>query len=78
MYMKHLCITVRLAIAKIKLILAETFVGELIYVAPNLLTVKSERSNYTQVRREFCVPKNSFHLLPRVLKVYIESLDIAF
>ena len=44
-----------------KRILAETFVGELIYVAPNLLTVKSERSNYTQVRREFCVPKNSLH-----------------
>ena len=60
MYMKHLCITVRLAIAKIKRILAETFVGELIYVAPNLLTFKSERSNYSQVRREFCVPKNSF------------------
>ena len=78
MYMKHLCITVRLAIAKIKLILAETFVGELIYVAPNLLTFKPERSNYTEVRREFCVPKNSFHLLPRVLKAYFESLEIAF
>ena len=43
MYMKHLYITVRLAIAKIKRILAETFVGELICVAPNLLTIKSER-----------------------------------
>ena len=61
-----------------KRILAETFVGELICVAPNLLTVKSERSNYTQVRREFCVPKNSFHMLPRVLKAYFESLEIAF
>ena len=41
-------------------------------------TVKSERSNYTQVLREFCVPKNSFHMLHRVLKVYFESLEIAF
>ena len=78
MYMKHLCITVGLEIALIKRILAETIVGELICVAPNLLTVKSERSNYTQVRREFCVPKNSFHMLPRVLKAYFESLEISF
>ena len=32
------------------------------------LTLKSEWSNYTQVPREFYVPKNSFHMLPRVLK----------
>ena len=68
MYVKHLCITVGLEIAEIKPILPETFVGGLICVAPNLLTLKSERSNYTQVLREFCVPKNSFHMLPRVLK----------
>ena len=78
MYMKHLCITVGLEIAQIKRILAETFVEELICVAPNLLTLKSERSNYTQVLREFCVPKNSFHMLPTVLKAYFESLEIAF
>ena len=47
MYMKHLRITVGLEIASIKRILAETFVAELICVAPNLLSVKSERSNYT-------------------------------
>ena len=41
-------------------------------------TVESERSNYTQVLCEFCVPKNSFHMLPRVLKAYLESLEIAF
>ena len=50
----------------------------MICVAPNLLTLKSERSNYTQVLREFCVAKNSFHMLPRVLKAYFESLEIAF
>ena len=47
MYIKHLCITLGLEIALIKRILAETFVGGLICVAPNLLSVKSERSNYT-------------------------------
>ena len=52
--------------------------GLMICVAPNLLTVDKERSNYTQVLCEFYVPKNSFHMLPRVLKVYFESLDIAF
>ena len=78
MYMKHLCITVGLEIAKIKRILAETFVGGLICVAPNLLTPKAERSNYTHVFREFCVPKNSFQLLPTVLKAYFERLEIAF
>ena len=78
MYMKHLCITVGLEIAKIQRILAETFVGGLICVARNLLTVEKERSNYTQVLCEFCVPKNSFHKLPRVLKVYFESSEIAF
>ena len=67
-----------LEIAYIKRIVAETFVGGSICVMPNLLTVKSERSNYTQVRREFCVPKNSFHMLPRVLKAYFGSLEIAF
>ena len=56
MYMKHLCIIVETEIAKIKRILAETFVGGLICVAPNRLTVRSERSNYIQVLREFCVP----------------------
>ena len=40
MYMKHLRITVRLEIASIKRILAETFVAELICVAPSLLPVK--------------------------------------
>ena len=78
MYMKHLCITVGLEITHIKRILAETFIGGLFYVAPNLLTVEKERSNYTQVLCEFCVPKNSFHMLPRVLKVYFEGLEIAF
>ena len=43
-----------------------------------LLTLELERSNYTQVLCEFCVPKNSFHMLPRVLKAYFESLEIAF
>ena len=46
-YMKRPCITVGLKIALIKRILAETFVGGLIFVAPNLLYVNSERSNYT-------------------------------
>ena len=78
MYKKHLCITVGPEVSLIKRILAETFVGGLICVAPNLLTVESERSNYTQVLCEFCVPKNSFHMLPRVLKAYFESLEIAF
>ena len=59
-------------------ILAETFAGGMICVAPNLLTVEAERSNYTQMLSEFCVPKNSFHMLPRVLKAYFESLEIAF
>ena len=78
MYMKHLCITVGLEITYIKRILAETFIGGLICVAPNLLTAEKERSNYTQVLCEFWVPKNSFHMLPRVLKVYFESLEISF
>ena len=78
MYVKDLCIIVGLKIALIKRILAETFVGGLICVAPNLFTVKSERSNYTQVLLEFFVDKNSFHMLPRVLKAYFESLEIAF
>ena len=43
-----------------------------------LLTVELERSNYTQVLCEFCVPKNLFHMLPRVLKAYFESIEIAF
>ena len=47
-------------------------------VAPNLKTVKSERSNFTQVLPEFRVPINSFHVLPKVLKPYFESLEIAF
>ena len=38
--------------------------------------LESERSNYTQLLCEFCVPKNSFHMLPRVLKAYFESLDM--
>ena len=63
---------------KHKCILAETFVEGLICVAPNLLTLKSERSNYTQGLREFCVSKNSFHMLLRVLKTYFESLEISF
>ena len=78
MYMKHLCITVGLGIALIKRILAETFMGGMICVSLNLLTVELERSNYTQVLCEFCVPKNLFHMLPRVLKAYFESLEIAF
>ena len=67
-YMKYLCITVGHELAKIKRILADIFVGGLICVALNLLTLKLERSNYTQVPREFCVSKNSFHMLSRVLK----------
>ena len=67
-----------LEIAYIKRIMAETFVGELICIAPNLLTVKSERSNYSQVLREFSVPNNSFHMLPRVLKAYFDRLEIDF
>ena len=55
-----------------------TFVLKLICIAPNLLTAKSERSNYTQALREFCVSKNSFHKLPKVLKAYFESLGTAF
>ena len=78
MYKKHLCITVGPEVSLIKRILAETFVGGLICVARNLLTVEKERSNYTQVLCEFCVPKNSFHKLPRVLKVHFERLEIAF
>ena len=54
--------------------LAKTFVGGLICVALKLLIVKSERSNYAQVLREFPVPKNSFHMSPRVLKAYFKSL----
>ena len=61
-----------------KRILGETFVAGMICVALNLFTVESERSNYTQVLCEFCIPKNSFHVLPRVLKAYFESLEIAF
>ena len=38
----------------------------------------SERSNFTQVLPEFRVPINSFHVLPKVLKPYFESLEIAF
>ena len=56
----------------------ETSVWELICVALNLLTVKSERSNNTQVLREFCVPKNSFHMLPKVLKADFKNLEIRF
>ena len=37
---------------------------------------KPEISN--QVLCEFCAPKNSFHMMPRVLKAYFESLEIAF
>ena len=37
---------------------------DLYVVAPNFKTVKSERSNFTQVLPEFRVPKNSFHVLP--------------
>ena len=76
--MTHLCITVGLEVAWIKRILAETFAGGLICVAPNLLTVGKERSNYPQVLCEFCVPKNSLHMWPRVLKACFESLEIAF
>ena len=54
--------------------LAKTFVGGLICVALKLLIVKSERSNYAQVLHEFPVPKNSFHMSPRVLKAYFKSL----
>ena len=54
--------------------LCGTFVGGLICVALKLLIVKSERSNYAQVLREFPVPKNSFHMSPRVLKAYFKSL----
>ena len=49
-----------------------------LFVAPNLKTVKSERLNFTQVLPEFRVPINSFHVLPKVLKPYFESLEIAF
>ena len=56
----------------------ETFVWELICVAPNLLTVKSERSNNTQVLREFRVPKSSFHMLPKVLKADSKNLEMRF
>ena len=45
---------------------------------PNLLTVKLEKSNFTLVLPEFRFPKNSFHMLPKVLKSYFESLKIAF
>ena len=45
--------------------------------APNLKPVKSERSNFTQVLSEFRVPKNSFHVLPKVLKTLFESLENA-
>ena len=50
----------------------------LICVVPNLKTVLSQRSNFTQVLPEFRVPINSFHVLPKVLKPYFESLEIAF
>ena len=45
---------------------------------PNLITVKLEKSNFTLVLPEFRFPKNSFHMLPKVLKPYFESLKIAF
>ena len=51
---------------------------DLCVVAPNFKTVKSERSDFTQVLPEFRVPKNAFHVLPQALKSYIESLEIAF
>ena len=44
---------------------------------PILITVKSDRSNFTQVPPEFPFPKNSFHMLPKVLNPYFESLKIA-
>ena len=59
---------------KASMYLRGTFVGGLICVALKLLIVKSERSNYAQVLREFPVLKNSFHMSPRVLKAYFKSL----
>ena len=59
---------------KASMYLCGTFVGGLICVALKLLIVKSERSNYAQVLREFPVLKNSFHMSPRVLKAYFKSL----
>ena len=43
-----------------------------------VLVVNANTLYYTQVLCEFCVPKNSFHMLPRVLKASSESLAIAF
>ena len=58
MYMKHLPINVGIDHC----------------VAYNLLTVKSERSRYyTQVLREFCVPKNSFGILPIAVKHILKA-----
>ena len=47
-------------------------------VAPMLITVKSDRSNFTQVLPEFRFPKNSFRVLPKVFNPYFESLKITF
>ena len=74
MYMKHLCITLGFEIAQIKPILGETFVAGFICVALNLLTVESERSNYTQVLCEFCIPKKFILCVAQSF----ESLEIAF
>ena len=49
---------------------------EYLFVAPNRKAVKSERSNFTQVLPEFRFPINTFHVLPKVLKPYFESLEI--
>ena len=45
---------------------------------PNLITVKLEKSNFALVLPEFHFPKNSFHMLSKVLKSYFESLKVAF
>ena len=37
------------------------------------LNCQVRKVKYTQVRREFYVPKNSFHMLPRVLKAYLKA-----
>ena len=64
MYMKRLCITVGLEIAKIKRILAETFVAGLIFFRAEhricQVTLKCSVN--------FAFPKFSFHMLLRVLK----------
>ena len=74
MSMKHVCITVGLEIA----FGCNICLSIDLFVAPNLKTVMSERSNFTQVLPEFRVPINSFHVLPKVLKPYFKSLEIAF